>query len=176
MRHTTAIWLGSLLLAVLLAAGCGVLHQNAAQRRAEEARRAEIAWEQLDARRYRIDVSYMYPTRGAGRYVGGDGYSLTVEGGKVRSHLPYQGVAYQVPYGGGKVLNFEDDIDEYAEETAAADRRSFVFSTDNDEDVVIFHLTVYDNGKADITVRCKNRETISFRGELNPDGPAVTSE
>ena len=38
MRHNTAKWLGSLLFLVVLAAGCGVLHQNAAARKAETAR------------------------------------------------------------------------------------------------------------------------------------------
>lgn len=169
MRHNTAKWLGSLLFLVVLAAGCGVLSQNATERRAEEARVAALTQQRLDARQYRIAIEYMYPTRGASRYVGGDSYSLTIDGDKINSHLPYTGVAYQVPYGGGKVLNFEDTIEEYVEEAAASDRRVFVISTDNDEDFLVYQLTVYDNGKADLLVRAKNREQISYRGHLDPD-------
>ena len=67
------------------------------------------------------------------------------------------------------MLTFEDDIDEYKELQAASDRRVFVFTTDNDEDVITFELTVFDNGQADILVRSRNREQISFRGELDTE-------
>ena len=166
MRHNTAKWLGALLLLVVLAAGCGALRQSAVERRAEEARVAALVQQQLDARQYEIAIEHMYPARGGSRYVGGESYSLTVDGDKINSHLPYVGVAYSVPYGGGKVLNFEDEIDEYREEPAASDRRVFVFSTDNDEDIVVFQLTVFDNGRADLLVRCRNREQISYNGQL----------
>ena len=47
MRHNTICWLGSLVVAVLLAAGCGILRQSSAERRAGEARVAAGA-QQLD--------------------------------------------------------------------------------------------------------------------------------
>lgn len=169
MRHNTMKWLGSLLLLVVLAAGCGAMRQSAAERKAEGARVATAVRQMLDGRHYTIHVDFMNPTRGAGRNVGGEGYSLTVNGDKVNSHLPYVGVSTSVPYGGGKVLTFEDDIDEYKELQAASDRRVFVFTTDNDEDVITFELTVFDNGQADILVRSRNREQISFRGELDTE-------
>ena len=36
----------------------------------------------------------------------------------------------------------------------------------NDEDVVEYRVTVFDNGKADVQVRCKNRDAINYRGHL----------
>lgn len=169
MRQNTIIWLASLLLAVLLAAGCGVVQQSSAEKKAEAARVASAVQQNLNARQFRINVEYMYPSNGGSRYVGGDGYALVVDGDKVKSHLPYMGVAYSVPYGGGKVLNFEDDIDSYSEEKPRDDRRKVVFSTDNGEDYIVFQVTVFDNGQADIQVRCKNRQQISFRGEMDTD-------
>ena len=176
MRHNTAKWLGFLLLFVVLAGGCGALRQSAVERRAEEARVATLVQQRLDARQYQINIEHMYPARGASRYVGGESYSLTVDGDKVNSHLPYMGVAYSVPYGGGKVLTFQDDIDEYNEEPAKSDSRTIVFATDNDEDIIVFQLTVYVNGKADLLVRCRNREQISYRGQLDPDAFPTAEE
>lgn len=169
MRRNTMKWLGSLILLVVLAAGCGAMRQSAAERRAEGARAATLVQQALDARQYTIHVEFMNPARGASRNVGGGGYSLTVDGDKVNSHLPYMGTAYSVPYGGGKVLTFEDDIDEYAEIQAKPDRRVFVFTTNNDEDVITFEVTVFDNGRADIAVHSRNREQISYRGQLETE-------
>ena len=166
MRHNTAKWLGSLLALVVLAAGCGVLHQKSTARKAETARVASLVRQQLDARKFTVEIEFMSPLSGPGRSVVGDGYSLTVEGDKINSHLPYQGTAYDVPYGGGKVLDFEDEIDSYVEEPAGTDRRVIVISTDNDEDIVEFRLTVFDNGKANLQVNSRQRESISFSGHL----------
>lgn len=169
MRRNTTKWLGALIVLVVLAAGCGALRQSAAERKAEGSRVAALVQQKLDARKYTIKVDFLNPTRGASRNVGGEGYSLTVDGDKVNSHLPYAGVSTSVPYGGGKVLTFVDDIDEYKELQAKSDRRVFVFTTDNDEDVVTFEVTVFDNGQADISVRSQNREQISFRGQLETE-------
>lgn len=169
MRRNTTKWLGALIVLVVLAAGCGALRQSAAERKAEGARVAALVQQKLDARQYTINVEFMNPSRGAGRNVGGEGYSLTVDGDKVNSHLPYVGVATSVPYGGGKVLTFVDDIDEYKELQAKSDRRVFVFTTDNDEDVITFEVTVFDNGQADIAVRSRNREQITFRGQFETE-------
>lgn len=168
MRHNTFYWLGSLLAAVLLAAGCGILRQSSEEKRAEEARVAALVQQQLDARRYVIDVRFVQPRRGGSRAVTSQ-YSVTVDGTHLKSHLPYFGVAYSVPYGGGKVLNFESEIDEYAEDTSRRDRRVIVFTTNNEEDYLVYRLTVFNNGNADLQVSSKNREYISFRGVLDPD-------
>lgn len=156
------------LLAVLLVSGCGSLRRSSEERQAEEARVAALVQQRLDARQYRIIIDYMLPRRGSGKTIT-DYYSLTVDGSKIDSHLPYFGVAYRVPYGGGKSLVFEDDIEEYTEDFSRKGRRTIVLSTDNDEDFIIYTLTIFDGGEADIHVRCRNREDISYRGRLDPD-------
>ena len=168
MRHNTICWLGSLILAVLLAAGCGILHQSSSEKKAEEARVASLVQDRLDARQYVVTIQFMQPRRGASQAVTSP-YSITVDGAHLKSHLPYVGVAYSVPYGGGKVLNFESEIEEYAEDTSRSDRRVIVFSTDNEEDYLVYQLTVFKNGRADLQVSAKNRESISYRGFLDPD-------
>lgn len=168
IRHNTICWLGSLVVAVLLAAGCGILRQSSEEKRAEEARVATLVKERLDARQFQVSIQFMQPRRGAMQAVTSP-YSVTVDGTHLRSHLPYVGVAYSVPYGGGKGLNFESEIDEYGEDNSRADRRLIVFSTDNEEDYIVYRLTVFNNGSADLVVSSKNRESISYRGFLDPD-------
>ena len=150
-------------LAVFLTA-CGTLGQSTA----ENKRIAETVSQRLDARDYRIEINYMSPVRGPGKVVT-DPYSITVNDSVIDSHLPYVGVAYSVPYGGGKVLTFKDDIDEYSDNGWKAGQRKIVFSTNNDEDTIVYSITVSDSGSADIRVRCRNREEISYRGTLVTD-------
>ena len=168
MRHNTICWLGSLVVAVLLAAGCGILHQSSEEKRAEEARVAALVQQQLDARQFEVAIEFMQPRRGAMQAVTSP-YSVRVDGSHLVSHLPYVGVAYSVPYGGGKVLNFESEIDEYGEDSSRRDRRIIYFSTDNEEDYLVYKLTVFNNGRADLDVTAKNQESISYRGRGNPD-------
>lgn len=168
MRHNTLYWLGSLVVAVVLAAGCGILRQSSEEKRAEEARVAALVQEQLDARQYQVSIQFMQPRRGPQQAVTSP-YSITVDGTHLKSHLPYIGVAYSLPYGGGKGLTFESEIEEYAEDNSRGDRRLIVFSTDNEEDYIVYRLTVFNNGSADLTVSSKNRESISYRGFLDPD-------
>ena len=157
-----------LIAAVLLVAGCGSLKQSSEQKRAEQERVAAMVWERLDARRFRIYIDYMMPLRGRGKAIT-DSYSLTVDGNKVSSYLPYFGTAYSVPYGGGKGLVFDDDIDSYVEDNSRSDRRIIQFSTNNGEDLLVYTVTVFDTGTADIHVNCRNRDDISYRGTLDPD-------
>lgn len=157
-----------LALSFLLLNGCGAMGQSLDKKQEEEKRIAQQVGKRLDAKDYRIQINYMSPSRGGGKVVT-DVYSLTVKGSVVDSHLPYMGVAYSVPYGGGKVLTFKDDIDEYSDSGWEKGKRKIVFSTNNDEDNIVYTITVFENASADIRVHCNNREDISYNGELITD-------
>ena len=160
------------MLSALLLAGCGTLHQSREEKEAEARRVAELVNRQLDKGVFQIDVNYMIPLRGAGRSVSG-GYSVKVDGAVIDSHLPYAGVARSVPYGGGKVLTFQDDIDAYSDKGWKKGQRTIILSTDNDEDTIVYTLAVSESGYADIHVSCRNRDDISYRGILViPEEPA----
>ena len=152
------------ILILSLLSGCAALRQSP-EEKAAEMRQVEQC---LNERNYRIDVNYMIPHRGFGKVVTGP-YSLSVNGSAVDSHLPYLGVAYNVPYGGGKVFTFKDEIDEYQDSGWNKGQRVIAFSTNNDEDIIIYTLTVFNDGSADIYVRCRNREDIRYRGQMNLD-------
>lgn len=153
-----------LLSAVCVLAACGSLRQSPEERARMEAQ----VQERLDSRRYKVEINYMRPLRGASRALTSP-YSLTVNEDKVISHLPYFGVAYQVPYGGGKALNFEGKILEYRETAVRGDRRRILFLTSSGEDELIYQLDVFGNGKTTLNVRSRNREAIDFDGFLDPE-------
>lgn len=160
-----------LLSALCVLAACGTLRQSPEERARAEAQ----IQERLDSRRYKVDINYMRPLRGASRALTSP-YSLTVNGDRVISYLPYFGVAYNVPYGGGKALNFEGKILEYQEATVRGDRRRILFVTNSGEDQLIYQLDVFGNGKASLNVRSRNREAIDFDGFLDPDTDPAEEE
>ena len=126
----------------------------------EKARIVEQVQANLDNRTFEIDVDQMIPRRGMSRHV--TGYSLKIDGDKIISHLPYVGAAWNLPYGGGKGLSFEAEISDYIETYPKPDRRMITLATNNGED----YLEVFTNGKTNIELRTRNREPISYYGEM----------
>ena len=159
-----------LALAISLIWGCGTLRQSPDEKKAEQERIAQAVSRQLEAKDYQIDVNYMSPLRGSGQIVSGS-YSIAVKGKEIDSHLPYVGVAHTVPFGGGKVLTFKDDIDEYSDSGWKKGQRTIVLSTNNDEDTIVYTLKVTEDGRVNIHVRCRERDAISYLGELRTDEP-----
>lgn len=94
-------------------------------------------------------------------------YSVEVRNDSIYSYLPYFGVAYNIPYGGGKGLNFNAPISEYTTEYSKKGNAKITLRLRNDEDNYIYNITVYPNGMSDIQVTPTNRQSISFSGEMD---------
>ena len=130
---------------VALLIGCGTTMN--AEKAAEQ---AAMVRNMLSERHYRIGVNFMYPFRGSSRSLISD-YFIEVRNDSLISHLPYFGEAYDLPYGGGQGLNFSERIGSYA---------------DYSEDIFIYTINVFDNGRSSIDVRSRKRDPISFSGEM----------
>lgn len=146
--------------AALLLCGCASLRMTPE----EKARVAAQVQENLDNRQFTIDVTEMHPLRGPSRQV--TGFSLKIDGDKIFSNLPYFGAAYNVPYGGGKGLNFNAEISDYIDTTPKADRRQIMLATYNGEDNYVYTITVFSTGRASIDVRSRNRDPMSYMGDM----------
>ena len=85
---------------------------------------------------------------------------------KLVSYLPYIGRAYNVPYGGGKGLNFSAPIADYQENVGAKNIRHIRLTVNNDEDSYLYTFAVYDNGNTSIDIQSKERDAISFSGDM----------
>lgn len=93
-------------------------------------------------------------------------YSVRISGDSIISYLPYYGRAYNVPYGGGKALNFTGKIYNY---TAVRNKKNMTRITLNvktDEDTYKYSLEIFDNGSTSIDVSSNQRQYISFSGDM----------
>lgn len=169
MKRLHFSFIAAFSLAVLLAAGCGATSKTPAEMTAEEKQAYDKVGQLLDSRNYKVEVNYMLPRRGPGKALT-DRYSIVVADDVVDSHLPYAGVAQTVPYGGGKGLTFKDKIEKYTDSGWKNGVRQVVFTTDNGEDVLTYTLRVFNDGTTDVQVESRNRDGISYRGQLSePD-------
>jgi len=144
---------------IILMIACGTLSPA---EQAEQARKIKTA---LDERRYKIDIRMMYPRHGPSKSVASN-WSLEVRGDTLVSYLPYIGRAYNIPYGGGKGMNFTALIGSYTEEEGRKGERLITMSVDNEEDQFVYRLEVFSDGQATIDVQPREREAISYSGEL----------
>ena len=149
--------------AAILLCGCSAMRLTPE----EKAKIEEQVQVNLDNRTFEIDVDQMNPRRGMSQHV--TGYSLKIDGDKIISHLPYFGAAWNLPYGGGKGLSFEAKISDYIEVFPKPDRRVITLATNNGEDFLVYTLEVFNNGKTNIELRTRNREPISYYGEMITD-------
>jgi len=147
----------------LLMASCGTGNSIAkAERQAQVAQQVQAA---LENRHYTIAIDWMKPLGGMPRHVSST-YELKINGDQVDSYLPYVGEAYRVPYGGGKGLNFKGTVEHYQMVQTTSNRFVIEFDVNNDEDIYHYRIDMFTNGKAVIDVIARDRDAISFDGEL----------
>ena len=141
--------------------GCKISEEKAAQM-AELSANVTNA---LNNRDYKIAIDRMYPMRGSSRHVS-FGYSVEVRNDTLISYLPYFGRAYNVPYGGGKGLNFTAPISSYQEFMKRNGQRHIEIGVTNDEDTYFYTIEVFNNGSSSIDVQARQRERISYSGDI----------
>ena len=152
---------------VLVLVACSSL--TPAEKAERRAKRAQAVEQALAARHYRVSVNMMYPRRGKARTVSSD-YGLEVKGDTLVSYLPYFGRAYNVPYGGGKGLNFTETLTEYYSKKLSNGATQVLIKVKNEEDVYNFTLEIFDNGSTSIDLNSRERESINYSGNMElPD-------
>ena len=139
----------------------------AAQSKKEKKQQTEQAVrEAVDAKTYKINVDRVMPMKGGSKHLTSD-YSLEIRNDSVYSYLPYFGVAYNVPYGGGKGLNFSAPLSEYTSAYNKKGNAKITLKVRNEEDNYLYNITIYPNGSSNIQVTPTNRQSISFSGEMD---------
>ena len=124
-----------------------------AQNRNEKKERTERAVkEAIAAKQYKINVDRMHTPHDS-----------------VFSYLPYFGVAYNAPYGGGKSLNFNASITGYTTRALKKGKIQIDFKTRSDEDNYEYRLTIFPDGSTSIHVQPMNKQSISFTGEMDTE-------
>lgn len=135
--------------------------------KSEKQRRTErMVNDTVRSGRYKISVNYMIPLRGNSRSLTSN-YSVEIRNDSVFSYLPYVGVAYRLPYGGGKGLIFDAPLTNYRMDVTPKGMFKVSFDTRTDEDTFTYRLTIWNNGSASIDIQPINRESISFAGDVD---------
>ena len=156
-------WILPLLTAALFVSGCGVLNETLSERRERRARESRLVTENVQSGNFSIDIERMYPLRGSSKSV--TSYSVTVKDGKIDSHLPFIGRAWNVPYGGGHALTFEAEVGSYTVQPVR-DGYEVTLYVKTDEDEHIYRFTIFDNGNTSLDVQSGNRDRISYSGNM----------
>lgn len=138
---------------------------SAQSRNEKKAQIERAVKEAIDSQTYKINVDRMQPMRGGSRTLTTN-YSLQVRNDSVYSYLPYFGVAYNVPYGGGKGLVFSEPITEYKTKELKKGKMQIDFKTRSEGDNYEYSLTIYPNGSTTIHVQASNRQSISYTGDM----------
>ncbi len=144
-------------------AACSSL--TSAEKAERDAKTAQTVEKALAERHYKVVISMMNPRRGRAVNVSPD-FSLEVKGDTLVSYLPYFGRAYNVPYGGGKGLNFTAPISEYYSAKGRKGATLITMKAVNEEDVYSFRLEIFSNGSTSIDLTARERESISYSGQI----------
>ena len=153
----------SLALLMVLLTAC-----NTGNRMAKAERQAEISRQVLasvEERQFTIAVDWMKPLRGMSKHLS-YGYELKLKGDELDSYLPYVGEAQRLPYGGGKGLNFKATVENYSCVQTSGNCYLIEFNVTNDEDTYHYRIDLFSSGKALIDVWGRERDAISYQGEM----------
>ena len=159
-------WIVPLLAAVLAVSACGVLSgETREEKAAREDREARMVRQAVENGDFTIDITRMYPLRGSSKMV--NSYSIKVKDGVLKSHLPFVGQAWNVPYGGGHALTFDAPIVNYTVSQVRRDGYEVRIYVKTDEDTHVYLLSVFENGTASLSVQSGNRDRISYSGTMD---------
>ena len=138
------------LLASLLLSG-SMIPITAQNKKEKKQQREQAVREAVDAKAYKINVDRVMPMKGGSKHLTSD-YSLEIR---------------NVPFGGGKGLNFSAPLSEYTSTYSKKGNAKITLKVRNEEDNYLYNITIYPNGSSNIQVTPTNRQSISFSGEMD---------
>ena len=157
--------IGIIMLAVACIS-CTVSRLTPAEKEARQQQVAQMVADSLEGAHFKVVFDYVIPTRMQPRHLTTP-YEVRVKGDTLNSYLPYFGVVYQVPYGGGEGLIFDAHIDGYQCHKVKRDMYRVEIYMNRREDSYVYTFDIFDNGHADLKVSCRNRDFISYRGQMD---------
>ena len=147
-------------------ASCAMQRLTPTEREARQQQVAQMVADSLEGAHFKVVFDYVIPTRMQPRHLTTP-YEVRVKGDTLNSYLPYFGVVYQVPYGGGEGLIFDAHIDGYQCHKVKRDMYRVEIYMNRREDSYVYTFDIFDNGHADLKVSCRNRDFISYRGQMD---------
>ena len=155
MKIKKYVWL--VVIALLTFTGCGTGKLSVDERNALE--------KKVDQRVFTADFDYCTPFRMPARQLSSE-YFVRLTPDTLYSALPYFGQVRHVPYGGGTGLNFETRVKKFSDNTQKGDWRTFTVEVSHEGDDLAYVFHIYDNGKVTLDVTSRERDYISFQGQI----------
>jgi hypothetical protein len=121
----------------------------------------------LDDQSFMFTATQVIPQGSRSRFLTETYWNLTVDKNKVTADLPYFGRATQamLPSDGG--IKFTSE--KYSYEKAASKKGwTITIKPEDNSNVQLCSLNVYENGTANLTINSANRQTISYDGTITP--------
>lgn len=150
-------------LILIFLASCGT--QKSATQLAEEKR---ILVEKIENQQFKFIADYVIPMGNfRPRYLTSS-YDVKVTNDTVYSHLPYFGVAYEAPWNPSESPLVFNSLD-FDYTVSQGNRRGnwdVMIKIKDRRYPVTYIFSIWENGKADLSVWDFSRQTISFRGEI----------
>ncbi|MGL5938124.1 MAG: DUF4251 domain-containing protein [Phocaeicola sp.] len=119
----------------------------------------------LQKKHFTIRINQAIPQSGKSQMLTSE-YALTVRNDSLFSYLPYFGVSYNIPYGGGQGLIFNAPLTQYKSQKGKKESTRIEFHTQSEDDRFVYYLTIFPNGKSTLNVQPTNRQGITFYGEM----------
>ena len=156
--------IGIIVLAVVCAS-CATSRLTPAEKQARRQQIAQMVSDSLLTGRFKVTLDYVLPLRMPPHHLTSP-YEVSVKGDTLKSYLPYFGVVYAVPCGGGEGLIFDARISGYQHTLLRNGQHRVEVLVNRPEDMYVYTFDVFDNGRAELKVTCRNRDLICFTGEM----------
>lgn len=140
--------------------------ENATDKKQRQESVSQAISDSIANKTYTINFNYVLPRRFQPHTLT-TAYSLRVLGDSVISYLPYIGVTYRSNYDEDNPLSFSSRIKEYEVSKKRNKGWHISFTTWNEDERIVYELSIFDNGHASLSVLPDNRESIDFNGEMD---------
>ena len=145
---------------------CASSQLSKAEKAAQQARVVQAVADSLDRRSFTIEVNHVNPQRMPSRMLT-YGYGLKIRDGElIESYLPFFGRVYRAEFGEQTGLNFSDKIVQYQSAKVKKDCYAVELVVRRKLEMLVYRIDIFDNGRATISVRSDNRDSMFFSGEM----------
>ena len=123
--------------------------------------------QKVQSKDFTVSVNTVDPMRMRQHYLTSE-YDLRIKNDSAFAYLPYFGVAYSAPYGGGEGgIKFAEPMMNYS---VKSNKKStgwdIYFKIKDRENSYEFYVNIFNNGSSLFTVNSFNRDPITFNGEI----------
>ena len=160
------IW--TMAIAALAFTACSTQKLTTAEKTAQQIFVAQTTDSLVKSLHFGVEVNTAFPQGASMRQLNYD-YGIQVHGDTLRSYLPYFGRAYQVPYGGGKGLDFCEVIKRHTLTDMKKGEKELKIWVDNTEDSYEYTLHIFPTGIVDLIVNSRQRDRMRYNGHITKE-------